>query len=113
MNYIAIEIVCHTSLINMQSGIAIGCFAIAACSTGDATKTASSVSADTESCTPGQKTCDYGCYAQHGPSTNDCIVQCNTAGNGWITLQDCGWAQNFPFSSSCLDSQPNPVCQNN
>jgi hypothetical protein len=102
-----------TSQILFSMVVGLVSLAATACSTDDATKTASSVSADTESCTPGQKTCDYGCYAQGGPTTNDCIVQCNAAGDGWITLQDCGWAQNLPFSSSCLDSQPNPICQNN
>ena len=23
------------------------------------------------------------------------------------------WAQSFPFSASCLNTQPHPVCQNN
>lgn len=85
--------------------------AIVACATDETPRTSSSESA--VSCTPGQETCDYGCYAQGGPSTNDCIIKCNATGTGWITLQDCGWAQNLPYSSSCLDSQPHPVCQNN
>lgn len=88
-------------------------FAVAACATGDTAKPGTSESVSAESCTPGQETCDYGCYEQQGPSTNDCIVRCNAAGNDWITIQDCGWAQNFPYSSSCLDSQPHPVCQFN
>ena len=68
--------------------------------------------ARTRVCTPGEQICDWGCAAQHGPSTDDCIVQCNAAGTGWITLVDCGWAQNFPFSSSCFDPpQGDPVCQ--
>jgi hypothetical protein len=47
------------------------------------------------------------------PSTDDCIIRCNAAGTGWQLVTDCGWAQNFPFSASCLNSQPHPVCQNN
>jgi hypothetical protein len=64
-------------------------------------------------CTPGFETCDVGCFYDGGPSTDDCIIRCNAAGNGWITLANCGWAQNFPFSASCLPSQPPPVCQKN
>lgn len=71
------------------------------------------------SCTPGYETCDYGCNfdgAQWNgptPTTDDCIIRCNAAGNAWELVANCGWAQNFPYSSSCLDSQPHPVCQNN
>jgi len=64
-------------------------------------------------CTPGQETCDVGCYYDGGPSTDDCIIKCNATGTGWITLENCGYAQNFPFSASCLNTQPHPVCQNN
>jgi hypothetical protein len=71
------------------------------------------------SCTPGAETCDYGCgfdgsqWDGPTPSSDDCIVRCNAAGTGWELVVDCGWAQNFPFSASCLNSQPHPVCQNN
>jgi hypothetical protein len=71
------------------------------------------------SCTPGAETCDYGCNFDGSqwngptPTTDDCIIRCNAAGNGWALVVDCGWAQNFPFSASCLDTQPHPVCQNN
>lgn len=64
-------------------------------------------------CTPGEETCDVGCFFDGGPSTDDCIIKCNESGTGWITLQNCGWAQNFPFSASCLNSQPHPRCENN
>jgi hypothetical protein len=64
-------------------------------------------------CTPGYETCDVGCYYDGGPSTDDCIIQCNATGTGWITLENCGYAQNFPYSASCLNSQPHPICQNN
>lgn len=70
-------------------------------------------------CTPGAQTCDYGCNfdgAQWNgptPTTDDCIIRCNAAGTGWELVTNCGWAQNFPYSSSCLNSQPQPVCENN
>jgi hypothetical protein len=91
--------------------ILIAGFAIAACTADDPGKTTTKQSAET--CTPGYETCDYGCYEQNGPSTNDCIIKCNATGTDFVTIWDCGWAQNFPYSSSCLDSQPHPVCQNN
>jgi hypothetical protein len=102
-----------TNPTNKLLWILVAGFATAACTTNDAPlpKTTSVQSAET--CTPGYETCDYGCYEQHGPSTNDCIIKCNAAGNDFITIGDCGWAQNFPYSSSCLDSQPHPICQNN
>jgi len=71
------------------------------------------------SCTPGAETCDYGCgfdgstWNGPTPSSDDCIIRCNAAGTGWDLVVDCGWAQNFPFSASCLNSQPHPVCENN
>ena len=74
---------------------------------------ATGVSEQAVTCTPGYETCDIGCYYDGGPSTDDCIIRCNAAGNGWITIESCGWAQNFPYSASCLNSQPHPVCQNN
>jgi hypothetical protein len=71
------------------------------------------------SCTPGAETCDYGCgfdgseWNNQTPTTDDCIIRCNAAGNAWVLVAECGWAQNFPYSASCLNSQPHPVCQNN
>jgi hypothetical protein len=71
------------------------------------------------SCTPGAETCDYGCNFDGAqwdgptPSSDDCIIRCNAAGTGWQLVVNCGWAQNFPYSASCLNSQPHPVCQNN
>jgi hypothetical protein len=62
-------------------------------------------------CTPGELMCDYACYFVGGPSTNDCIDQCNASGTGWIKVQDCGWAQNLPYSSSCYEIEPDPICQ--
>lgn len=64
-------------------------------------------------CSPGAEMCDFGCYYQGGPSSDDCIVKCNASGTAWTTIQSCGWAQNFPYSSSCLDAQPHPICKNN
>jgi hypothetical protein len=70
-------------------------------------------------CTPGEETCDYGCAFDGStwngptPSTDDCIIRCNAAGTGWGLVVDCGYAQNFPYSASCLNSQPHPICQNN
>lgn len=71
------------------------------------------------SCTPRAETCDYGCNFDGAqwdgptPTTDDCIIRCNAAGNGWQLVENCGWAQNFPYSASCLNSQPHPICQNN
>jgi len=71
------------------------------------------------SCTPGAETCDYGCNFDGAqwdgptPTTDDCIIRCNAAGNAWELVAECGWAQNFPYSASCLNTQPNPVCENN
>ncbi len=65
-------------------------------------------------CTPSAKMCDFGCYYVGGPSSDDCIVKCNASGTGYTLYQSCGWAQNFPYSSSCLDRpNNNPICQNN
>jgi hypothetical protein len=70
-------------------------------------------------CTPGAETCDYGCNFDGSqwngptPSTDDCIIRCNATGTAWQLVVDCGYAQNFPYSASCLNSQPEPVCQNN
>lgn len=71
------------------------------------------------SCTPGEETCDFGCNFDGAqwdgptPTSDDCIIRCNAAGTRWELVDNCGWAQNFPFSASCLNSQPHPVCQNN
>ncbi len=83
------------------------------CTTTDAPPVETSTAESALVCTPGDETCDWGCGWVGGPSTNDCIVRCNSTGTAWIKVQDCGWAQNFPYSSSCLDSRPHPVCQNN
>lgn len=64
-------------------------------------------------CTPGAQMCDYGCFYQGGPSSSDCIVQCSADGKRWSTITDCGWAENWPYSASCLNSQPTPRCENN
>ncbi len=63
-------------------------------------------------CTPGARSCDFACGYGGGYSSDDCIVQCNAAGNGYVTVDNCGWAQNFPYSSSCLDVPPNnAICK--
>jgi hypothetical protein len=62
-------------------------------------------------CTPGTESCDWGCYYVGGPSTDDCIVRCNASGTGYVVVENCGYAQNFPYSSSCLEIQPHPVCE--
>jgi hypothetical protein len=93
--------------------------AFAGCVADEVTEAPTSTDDYALSCTPGYETCDYGCNfdgAQWNgptPTTDDCIIRCNAAGNGWELVVNCGWAQNFPYSSSCLDSQPHPVCQNN
>lgn len=96
--------------------------AFAGCATDAAAPEAEpqiSTAQDAVTCTPGAETCDYGCafdgstWNDPTPSTDDCIIRCNAAGTGWDLVVDCGWAQNFPFSASCLNSQPHPVCQNN
>ncbi|MEO7730431.1 MAG: hypothetical protein ABIY55_05625 [Kofleriaceae bacterium] len=97
--------------------------AFAGCATNEVddpdTESQSSTEQDLVSCTPGEETCDYGCNFDGSqwngptPTTDDCIFRCNAAGNGWGLVVDCGWAQNFPYSSSCLNTQPHPVCQNN
>jgi len=91
----------------------------AGCLADDAAAPQTSTLQSTISCTPGAETCDYGCNfdgAQWNgptPTTDDCIIRCNAAGNAWLLVVNCGYAQNFPYSSSCLDSQPHPICQNN
>ena len=98
-------------------------FAFAACFSDEAVTPEPKEMTSTEefalSCTPGAEMCDFGCNfdgAQWNgptPTSDDCIIRCNPAGNGWNLVVNCGWAQNFPYSSSCLDSRPHPVCQNN
>jgi hypothetical protein len=83
----------------------------AACAADEPPSTSIDESAVT--CTPGVSFCDWGCGLVGGQSTNDCIVRCNPSGTGWINVQDCGWAQNFPYSSSCFDGGVPPVCQSN
>jgi hypothetical protein len=64
------------------------------------------------SCTPGAKVCDFSCYLSGGPSSDDCIVKCNAAGTAFVPFQNCGWAQNSVYSSSCLDLPPNnAICK--
>lgn len=64
-------------------------------------------------CTPGVRFCDYSCYLTGGWSADDCITQCNSTGTAWLLVQNCGWAQNWPYSSSCLDrpEPAGPICQ--
>jgi len=107
---------------SMFMACALG-LAFAACATAPAGDPDSETQSSTEqyvvSCTPGAEVCDYGCgfdgseWNNQTPTTDDCIIRCNAAGNAWTLVTDCGWAQNFPYSSSCLNSQPHPVCQNN
>lgn len=90
----------------------------AACTAVDSSEsTPSSLSAGANAfpqiCTPNDETCDFSCVAQGGPSSSDCIVKCNSTGTAWVTIADCGWAQNGHTSSSCLDRDPHPVCENN
>ena len=97
--------------------------AFAGCATDDVAAPETEAQTSTEqhavSCTPGAETCDYGCNFDGAqwdgptPTTDDCIIRCNAAGNAWQLVVNCGYAQNFPYSSSCLNSQPHPVCQNN
>jgi hypothetical protein len=88
--------------------------AVGACSAGAPTETATSEAAVlTQICTPNDETCDFGCFFDGGPSTDDCIIRCNATGTAWQTLQNCGWAQNGLTSASCLDKEPHPVCENN
>jgi hypothetical protein len=97
--------------------------AFAGCVTGDLAAPEPEAQTSTEqavvTCTPGEETCDYGCAFDGStwngptPSTDDCIIRCNAAGNAWILVEECGYAQNWPYSASCLNSQPHPVCQNN
>jgi len=93
--------------------------AFAGCVADEVAAPETEVQTSAEMCTPGVETCDYGCNFDGSqwdgptPTTDDCIIRCNAAGTGWQLVVDCGWAQNFPFSSSCLNTQPHPVCQNN
>jgi hypothetical protein len=67
----------------------------------------------TQICTPLTTTCDFGCFFNGGPSTDDCIIICNASGTAWKTVANCGFAQNGQTSSSCRNAQPFPVCENN
>ena len=97
--------------------------AFAGCATNDVaepeTEPQTSTAESALTCTPGAETCDYGCgfdgsqWGDPNPSSDDCIIRCNAAGNAWELVANCGWAQNWPYSASCLNSQPHPVCQNN
>ena len=62
-------------------------------------------------CTPGEQMCDFCCSISGGPSSDDCIVQCNDEGTGWETLANCGWAQGRFFMDSCVDTKTGPVCR--
>jgi hypothetical protein len=92
-------------------------FALGACATdgaGDAGTSSDPATSEAESaltCTPGAEMCDFCCELSGGPSSNDCIVRCNSTGTGWVPAQDCGWAQNATYSSSCLDATPHPICK--
>lgn len=91
------------------------CAALAGCMTDrdvePQAEPATSVQESAVTCTPGYETCDIGCFYDGGPSSDDCIIKCNAAGNAWITLENCGWAQNGTTSASCLNSQPHPICK--
>lgn len=103
----------HRILLALTLSLSAGA-TVAACATDDVPAEPAVSTLDSEiSCTPGFETCDYGCFYDGGPSSDDCIIQCNAAGNGWNTLANCGWAQNGTTSASCLASQPHAVCQNN
>lgn len=64
-------------------------------------------------CTPGEQMCDFCCEKSGGPTSDDCIVQCNDEGTGWTTIADCGWAQGRFFTDSCRDTKTGPVCTPN
>ena len=104
----AMKTMTHMLFLAVTAGLAF-----AGCASETEIQSSSAGAASTVICTPFQETCDWGCYYQHGPSTDDCIIKCNAQGTAWNTITDCGWAQNFPYSSSCLDSQPHPICKNN
>lgn len=95
----------------------VGCVADPSATPETEAQTSSTQSA--LACTPGAETCDYGCgfdgssWDNPTPTTDDCIIRCNATGTAWELVVDCGWAQNFPYSASCLNSQPYPICQNN
>ena len=94
--------------------IAAAGLAFAACATGEPAATASEAEdALTQICTPLEETCDFGCFFNGGPSTDDCIIICNARGTAWKTVAECGYAQNGLTSASCLITQPHPICENN
>ncbi len=76
---------------------------------GEPTDRSFSEVASEVTCTPGYRMCET-CWIVGGNSAEDCIVQCNSTGNGWVEVENCGWAQNFPYSSSCYPAQP-PRCE--
>lgn len=96
----------------LLSTIALALFATA-CTTAPVELSDKTANPFQQICTPGDETCDFSCVAQGGPSSSDCIVKCNATGTAWVTIADCGWAQNGHTSSSCLDKDPHPVCENN
>lgn len=112
-----------TTIIEKLVMVCTVALAFAGCVTNDIAapepEAQSSTEQHTRVCTPGAETCDYGCGFDGGqwdgptPSTDDCIIRCNATGTGWQLVVNCGYAQNWPFSASCLNSQPHPVCQNN
>ena len=110
-NLAAMTNIPRTLFFALATCFAVGCAAQPAAP--DDVQTSSSEAATTVTCTPGQETCDIGCYYNGGPSTDDCIIKCNAYGTGWNTITSCGYAQNWPTSASCLNSQPHPVCENN
>jgi hypothetical protein len=87
--------------------------ALSACSASEPRTTEAAPEAVTQICTPFEETCDFGCFFKGGPSSNDCVIKCDFAGTSWKTVLDCGWAQNGLTSSSCLITQPHPICKNN
>jgi hypothetical protein len=97
----------------MKNLVLILTAALTACSAGAPQTSSSEAAAFTQICTPNDETCDFGCFFQGGPSSSDCIIRCNSTGTAWLTLEDCGWAQNGLTSASCLDRDPHPVCENN
>lgn len=108
----------HLSKLLVLSALSIG---LSACVSSDEETSQKTPAADVTlgtsqsqliTCTPGYKSCDFSCYYSGGPSSDDCIVKCNAAGNGYIPVENCGWAQNSVYSSSCLDLPPsNAICK--
>jgi len=93
--------------------IALTGLGFAACSSEPIATTSEADEALTQICTPLEETCDFGCFFNGGPSTDDCIIKCNARGTAWKTVANCGYAQNGLTSASCLITQPHPICENN